>query len=80
MPSGGQDQGRGPVREVETALQFLRLIAAVAVTILIIAVLGLALGPRDPGTRTLYALVIGFNLLIALLYWPAVRFLQRINR
>ncbi|BAD39280.1 MAG: hypothetical protein AB2385_13605 [Symbiobacterium sp.] len=79
MPSGGEHQGRDewPVQHL---LQFLRFIATVALTILIIAVLGLALGPKDAGTVTLYALVIGLNALIALLYWPVVRFVQRRGR
>jgi len=56
------------------------VVASAAVAILVIAVLGLALGPKDPGTITLYGLVIALNLLIALAYWPAVRFLQRMKR
>jgi len=80
MPSGGEDQGRGDRSPVAGPLQFLRVIAAAALTLLVIAVLGLAFGPKDAGTVTLYGLVIGVNLVIALLYWPAVRCLSRVTR
>ncbi len=80
MPPGGEDQGKRPAPGLGGPLQFLRAITAAAVTILVIAVLGLAFGPKDPGTLTLYGLVIGLNLLIALAYWPIVRYLQRVKR
>ena len=70
MPPGGEDQGRRPEPGLGGPLQFLRAITAAAVTILVIALLGLVFGPGDPGTRTLYGLVIGLNLLVALAYWP----------
>lgn len=80
MPPGGEDQGGRTERGVEGPLQFLRFVAAAAVTVLVIALLGLALGPKDPGTVTLYVLVIGLNLLIALAYWPAIKYLRRHSR
>lgn len=70
MPPGGTDR----------PLYFLRVIAAASLTLLIIALLGLLFAPRDPGTLTLYGLVIGLNLLVAISYWPVVRYLRHLER
>jgi hypothetical protein len=68
MSSGGEDLGR-----------LLRMIASVALTFLIVALLALLFAPRDPGTLTIYGLVIGLNLLIFLAYWPAVKWLRHFS-
>lgn len=82
MPSRGEDsgaQGSRAVRET-TAARILRLCVSVAAAFLVISLLGLALAPKDPGTLTLYGLVIGLNLLLVLAYWPAAKWLQRLSR
>lgn len=82
MPSRGDDQAARGARSVaETQSQkILRVVVSVAVAFLVISLLGLALAPKDPGTVTLYGLVIGLNLLLLLAYWPASKWLQRLGR
>lgn len=60
--------------------QILRVTVSVAVAFLIVSLLALAFAPKDPGTLTLYGLVIGLNLLLILAYWPASKWLQRLSR
>jgi hypothetical protein len=53
---------------------------SVAVAFLIVSLLALVFAPKDPGTLTLYGLVIGLNLMLVLAYWPANNWLQRLGR
>ncbi|HWI62083.1 MAG TPA: hypothetical protein VNT75_09615 [Symbiobacteriaceae bacterium] len=63
-----------------TLVKALRLIASASAALLAVALVALLFAPRDPGTLTLYALVIGVNLIVLLLFWPTARWLQRFTR
>lgn len=77
-----EDPGAQRSRQVEETqpIRILRVVASVAGAFLVVALLGLTLAPKEPGTLTLYGLVIGLNLLLLLAYWPAVKWLQRFSR
>lgn len=82
MSSGGPDLSPRPERPAEESLpvRLVRVIAALALTLLIIAAVALLIAPKDAATLTLYGMVIGLNLLIVLLCWPVIKWLQRLSR
>lgn len=82
MSSGGDDLDNRPDHEIDeaTPIRILKLVASASAAILIIALAGALLAPRDSGTMTMYGLVIGLNLLILLAFWPALKWLRRIVR
>lgn len=79
MPFGRGDSRAkpGPSLRGSELLLGLRLLASAAGAILIVALLAMALGPKDGGTLTLYGLVIAVNLLMLLAYWLLVIWLRR---
>lgn len=66
--------------DVSAPLKVLRAAASLSVVILLVTLLALAFAPKDPGTLTLYGLVIGLNLVLLLAFWPVARWLQRLGR
>lgn len=82
MSSGGPDPKRRPGQKVDTEapLALLRFVASAAAALLAVAVLALIFAPKDPGTLTLYGLVIGINLLLFLGFWPLSKWLRRLGR
>jgi hypothetical protein len=82
MPLRGEDSGPGPNSPVEEsqAVRILKMATSASLALLIVALLALVFAPKDPGTLTLYGMVIGINLLIFLAFWPAARWLQRLDR
>lgn len=68
-----------PIDESQPA-RILRVTVSVAVAFLVVSLLALVFAPKDPGTLTLYGLVIGLNLLLILAYWPVSKWLQRLGR
>lgn len=82
MPSGRRDshRRRGERLEAPDLIHALKLIATASLTVLCISLLALLFAPRDPGTLTVYALVIGVNALLCICIWLAVKYLQRINK
>jgi hypothetical protein len=55
-------------------------VASAAAALLVVALLALIFAPKDPGTLTLYGLVIGINLLLFLGFWPLSKWLRRLGR
>ncbi|HYF77100.1 MAG TPA: hypothetical protein VD973_08220 [Symbiobacteriaceae bacterium] len=82
MSPGGDDLDNRPDAEVDeaTPIRILKLVVSASAAILIISLVALLFAPRDPGTLTMYGLVIGLNLVIVLAFWPALRWLRRIVR
>jgi hypothetical protein len=79
MPPRGEDPAPRSVTDSQP-VRILKVVASVAVAFLVISLVALVWAPKDPGTLTLYGLVIGLNLLILLAFWPAVKWLQRLSR
>lgn len=79
MSSGGKDSAPQPGGPVDQSLpiRILKVVASSAFALMVVALLALLVAPKDPGTLTLYGMVIGLNLLIVLGLWPAIRWLQR---
>ncbi len=82
MPSSRGTSGGhwGDGLGVPELIHLLKLIATASLTVFCISLLALMLAPRDPGTLTIYGLVIGVNLLLCLTIWAAIRYLQRNNK
>lgn len=78
MSSGRRDshRQRGTRLEAPDLIHALKLIATAALTVLCISLLALLFAPRDPGTLTIYGLVIGVNTLMCLCIWLAVKYLS----
>ncbi|MDF2630495.1 MAG: hypothetical protein K0R39_4326 [Symbiobacteriaceae bacterium] len=74
MSSGGDDLDQA------TPIRILKLVVSASAAILVLALVAMLFAPRDPGTMTMYGLVIGLNLVIVLAFWPALKWLRRIVR
>lgn len=82
MSSGGDDLNGRPDHDVDeaTPIRILKLVVSASAAILVISLAALLFAPRDPGTLTMYGLVVGLNLVILLAFWPALKWLRRIVR
>ncbi|MGE5654306.1 MAG: hypothetical protein ACM3ZQ_08635 [Bacillota bacterium] len=82
MSSGRRDPNRqrGFGLDTPELIHVMKLIATASLTVLCISLMALVLAPRDPGTMTVYGLVIAVNVLLCLSTWLAVKYLQRIKK
>jgi hypothetical protein len=85
MPFRGEDSGPDqarPDQSIEDSLpiRIVRAATSVSLALLVVSLLALIFAPKDPGTLTLYGLVIGLNLVIFLAFWPVMRWLRRLSQ
>ena len=80
MPSRGEDSGPDPSVEQSLPVRIVKAATSVSLAILIVSLLALIWAPKDPGTLTMYGLVIGGNLLLFLAFWPTIKWLRRLGR
>ena len=80
MSFRGEDSGPADRVEQSLPVRIVKAATSVSLTILIVSLVALMFAPKDPGTLTMYGLVIGGNLLLFLAFWPTVKWLRRLGQ